>query len=116
MNRHLVISCAISIWAGLPATILAQVSEGQQQQQSPSLAAPQQKHPDGYNRKRLPACLKLGVELRGRAESGNAFDSASSDGLYLNRLRLDIAVQPAPGVQFFLQGQDARAFGTGASH
>jgi len=61
----------------------------------------------------LPSWLKLGVELRGRAESGNAFDPGSEDGFYLNRLRLNITVQPRPWMRLFLQGQDARVFSPG---
>ena len=101
MNHRLIIICALSIWTGRPSTARAQAPEETSQQQ-----------PGGHNRGGLPSWLKLGVELRGRGESANAFDSASGDGLYLNRLRLDIAVQPAPWVRFFFQGQDARVFGS----
>jgi hypothetical protein len=62
----------------------------------------------------LPSWLKLGVELRGRAESGNAFDPGSDDRFYLNRLRLNFTLLARPWMRFFLQGQDARVFSPGA--
>ena len=118
MNRRLVISWALFIWTGLPATVLAQAPAVLEPQQDPGLEASRPEQPGGHNRKALPAWLKLGVELRGRAESNNAFDSASSDQLYLNRFRLNALVQPAPWVRFFFQGQDARVFspGSGQDH
>src|SRR3954453_590236 len=102
MNRGLVISLTLSIWTGLPVTVLAQVPAVLEQQQSRGLEASKPEQPIGRNRRGLPPWLKLGVELRGRAESSNAFDSASSDQLYLNRLRLDVAIRPTPWVRFVL--------------
>jgi hypothetical protein len=91
-------------------TSLAEEPEGtEQQQQTPGPKASDQEQP-GKPHKGLPSWLKLGVELRGRAESSNVFDSASEDRFYLNRLRLDAAVEPVRWLRFFFQGQDARAF------
>ena len=99
-----------SAWAAVPMTSLAQAPEGTEQQQpTPGPEASDQRQPR-KERKGLPSWLKLGVELRGRAESSTAFDSASEDRFYLNRLRLDVAVEPVTWVRFFFQGQDARAF------
>lgn len=118
MNRGLVISWTLFIWTGLPVTVLAQAPAALEQQQSPGVEASKTEPPVGRNHKVLPAWLKLGVELRGRAESNNSFDSASSDQIYLNRLRLDAAIHPAPWVRFFLQGQDTRVLspGSGEDH
>ena len=118
MNRGLVISWTLFIWTGLPVTVLAQVPAALEQQQSPGVEASKTEPPVGRNHKVLPAWLKLGVELRGRAESNNSFDSVSSDQIYLNRLRLDAAIHPAPWVRFFLQGQDTRVLspGSGEDH
>lgn len=69
--------------------------------------------PDDHDHLRIPRWLQLGVEWRGRAESGNAFDDTSSDGLYLNRLRFNVTVKPQPWMQFFVQAQDARVFSGG---
>lgn len=63
---------------------------------------------------RLPAWIKIGGELRARVESGNEFDSAPYRHSYLNRLRLDVTVQPRPWMRFFFQGQDARALALGS--
>jgi len=65
------------------------------------------------NRARLamPRWLRIGGEVRGRAESSNVFEETPSDGLYLNRLRLNIEVRPQPWIRFVMEGQDARAFG-----
>jgi hypothetical protein len=113
MNRGLVISWALSIWTGLPITAVAQALEVLEPQPSAGLEASKPELPVGHNH-RLPGWLKAGVELRGRAESNNGFDSASSDQIYLNRLRLDAAIQPTPWVRFFLQAQDARVLSPGS--
>lgn len=59
----------------------------------------------------MPRWIRLGGEVRGRAESSNAFDQSPSDSFYLNRLRLNVDLQPRPWLRFVLQGQDARVFG-----
>jgi hypothetical protein len=59
--------------------------------------------------------LKVGVEFRGRVESNALFEAPSPDSVYLNRLRLHVAVQPRPWLRFFVEGQDARAFSPGAA-
>jgi hypothetical protein len=110
------IFCALSAWITLGAVSLAQAPDGTEQQQSPTAEGSDQEQPVVHNNKRLPAWLKLGVELLGRAESGDTFDSAASDSVYLNRLRLNVAVQPEAWLRFFFQGEDARAFDLGAGH
>lgn len=99
VNRRLVVAWAQFICIGPPAGLLGQAPEGSEPRQSLSPEAPNQDQPRGYN-KGLPAWLKLGVELRGRAESGTAFDSDSDDNFELNRLRLDVDVRPAPWIRF----------------
>jgi hypothetical protein len=95
---------------------LAQVNQAQgsngTQERSPDPAGSGENKPGIRNL--APAWLKLGVELRGRAESGNTFDETARTPLYLNRVRLNVAVQPGHWVRFFIQGQDARVFGPGA--
>lgn len=61
-------------------------------------------------RGRLPRWLHLGVELRGRAEFNRDPGQGVGEALYLNRLRLDVTVEPAPWVRFVFRGQDAHAF------
>jgi len=73
-------------------------------------------HQDGYLRNALPSWIKLGGEIRARAEANNVFEPNLDGNLYLNRLRLNVAVEPARWIRFFIQGQDARVvtMGTGA--
>lgn len=61
--------------------------------------------------RKLPAWLKLGFELRGRADSYNEFDRQTTDTLYLNRLHLSLEVRPFTWLQLYFQAQDARVFG-----
>jgi hypothetical protein len=61
----------------------------------------------------LPRWLKLSGEARLRYESrlGIGFQEGNDDGYGLIRTRLNIDIQPGPWLQFFVQGQDARAPG-----
>ncbi|MCS7316456.1 MAG: alginate export family protein [Bryobacterales bacterium] len=61
----------------------------------------------------LPSWLKLGAELRGRAEwwAGIGHEPGANDACYLHRLRLRAAVEPAAWLGIFLEAQDARALG-----
>ncbi|MCC7496795.1 MAG: alginate export family protein [Bryobacterales bacterium] len=61
----------------------------------------------------LPSWLTAGAEIRGRMEGFNhiRFDPSRSDDYYLHRLRLNLGIQAAPWLRFFVQGQDARALG-----
>ena len=106
--------CALSIWPAWALVSWAQAPEGTEPRKTPSVEASDQEQPDQQH-KRLPGWLKLGFELRGRAESNNEFDEPAGDALYLNRLRLAVTVQPAPWVRFFFQPQDARVFSPGGS-
>jgi hypothetical protein len=58
----------------------------------------------------LPAWLKLGAELRGRAEANRDvnFQRGVHDRGYLNRIRLDVGIEPRSWLRFHWQGQDAR--------
>jgi hypothetical protein len=62
---------------------------------------------------RLPAWLKLGVEIRGRLEAETGFKPSPGpdDTYYLHRLRLNVGIEPASWLRFYFQGQDARAAG-----
>lgn len=105
MNDRLVRSSALCIWLGLSELMTGQaVSE---EASPPGAGSPES---------RLPSWLKLGVEMRGRAESTGTFGSASGDPAYLNRLRLNVAVQPSSWFRIYLQAQDARAFSAAADH
>jgi hypothetical protein len=57
--------------------------------------------------------LKLGFEYRGRVETntGIGYIPGNDDTYYLNRLRLNIAVEATRWLRFFGQGQDSRAPG-----
>jgi hypothetical protein len=61
----------------------------------------------------LPRWLKLSGEVRLRYESrlGLDFREGNDDGYGLVRTRLNIDIQPSSWLQFFVQGQDARAPG-----
>ncbi len=61
----------------------------------------------------LPSWLKLGAELRGRAEApaGAGFTGGNDDGYYLHRLRLNGAIQPNHRLRLFIQAQDFQALG-----
>lgn len=59
----------------------------------------------------LPGWLTLGGEIRGRAEMFTGVDFApdSNNSYYLNRMRLNVGVEPLPWLRFFGQAQDSRA-------
>ncbi len=117
MKRWGAILCALSAWISVPAAGLTQSPEETEQTRTPGLnAASDQKQSQTHKRKELPKWLKLGAEVRGRAESGYAFDATTADNRYLNRMRLNVTVSPAPWVQVFFQGQDARVISVAAGH
>jgi len=66
--------------------------------------------PDPATSSRLPRWLQLGVQLRARADISGV--GADSDGamFYLNRLRLNVSVEPTNWFHLYFQGQDAQAF------
>ena len=68
-----------------------------------------QKPSDELNNE-LPKWLKLSGEFRARLEgySGGSFRDDSSDAYYLNRLRVNLLIQPASWIKVFAQTQDAR--------
>jgi len=107
MQPWRVVTLAIYACTAVAVAGWAQPPEGAEPRQL--MDVPVKDQPVEPGRKGLPAWLKLGVELRGRAESGEAFDSDSREQSYLNRLRINTTVQPTPWMRFFLQGQDARA-------
>lgn len=98
MNCRFLIFSVLSLGTGLGVSVLAQGTGLEAAESGPS---------DLFKSGGWPAWLKLGVELRGRSESGNAFDPPADDRFYLNRLRLNVIFRPRPWVRFFLQGQDA---------
>lgn len=65
---------------------------------------------DGYPTM-LPSWLKLGAEIRGRAEllTGRELTRGLNDGYYLHRLRVTTDLEPTNWLRFHLQVQDARA-------
>jgi hypothetical protein len=61
----------------------------------------------------FPSWFKAGVEFRGRFEGTNStnFAQDSGDHYYLHRVRLDLAIRPAPGLSFIFQPQHTEAPG-----
>jgi hypothetical protein len=61
----------------------------------------------------LPSWLNLSGEFRFRFEDrqGNGFREGNDDGYGLFRTRVNVGVKPKPWLEFFFQGQDARAPG-----
>lgn len=114
MKQRRKIICVLSVWATLTTVALAQTPEATDQPRSTGLNAGGQGQASVQNGGRLPAWLKLGGELRGRAEFGKAFDSVANTPSYLSRLRLTVSAEPMPWVRIVFQGQDARAFRVGA--
>jgi Alginate export len=68
-----------------------------------------QKPTDELN-KELPKWLKFSGEFRARLEgfSGGGFKADNSDAYYLNRIRINLLIQPAHWIKAFAQTQDAR--------
>ena len=62
---------------------------------------------------KLPRWLGVGVQIRGRVEapSGTSAFNSSSDGYYLSRIRVDLAIRPVSWLKLFAQAQDARVGG-----
>ena len=60
--------------------------------------------------KELPKWLKFSAEFRARLEgfSGGGFKPDNSDLYYLNRIRINLLIQPANWIKVFAQTQDAR--------
>jgi hypothetical protein len=60
----------------------------------------------------LPPWLRLGGEYRARLEAteNRGFAPGVDDTYFLNRIRLNLKVQPAPWLKFVFQGQDTRVF------
>jgi hypothetical protein len=113
MNRSTAVVCAFSLWTALPPASMAQAPPGPEGD-SPAQEASSEERRFG-NVKGLPSWLRLGVELRGRAEFNADPEQDVDDRVYLNRLRFSAAVQPARWARFFFEGQDARAFPLKAS-
>jgi len=63
--------------------------------------------------KKLPAWLRFSGEYRTRVEgfTGGGFTPGSHDAYFLNRIRLNLKIQPAEWLKFVVQGQDARVWG-----
>jgi hypothetical protein len=70
--------------------------------------------PTGLINAQLPKWIRLSGELRFREEGffGNRFTEGNDDMYLLQRTRLGVQVQPLSWLQFFAQGQDARALFT----
>src|SRR6185369_3266880 len=66
-----------------------------------------------YTSERLPGWLKLSGEFRTRVEgrTGFNFQSGNDDAYALFRTRANIEVTPVSWLDFYFQGQDARASG-----
>lgn len=62
--------------------------------------------------KALPSWLRVGGEYRARFEgfNGLAFRDGNDDAYLLNRVRINLNIQPASWLKFVFQGQDARVF------
>lgn len=62
--------------------------------------------------KELPSWLRIGGEYRARFEGflDRGFDAGADDGYFLNRLRINVRIQPVSWMKFVFQGQDSRAF------
>jgi hypothetical protein len=59
---------------------------------------------------RLPRWLHLGAELRARTDFAADDGQTARTALFLNRLRLNISVEPTNWFRLYFQGQDAEAF------
>ena len=105
---------ALSICLLQPVTVLGQAPEGTGPHEDTGREGSKPEQADGHGGG-MPAWLKLGGEVRGRAESDNPLDPDGGGRFYLSRFRLNVQVQPSPRVRFVVQGQDARAFGQGRS-
>jgi len=68
-----------------------------------------QKPTDELN-KQLPKWVKFSGEFRARLEgfSGGGFKDNSSDAYYLNRIRINLLIQPVSWIKAFAQTQDSR--------
>ncbi|MEJ7605244.1 MAG: alginate export family protein [Bryobacteraceae bacterium] len=66
---------------------------------------------DGLNAQ-LPGWLRFSGEYRARLEAvgGGNYREGNDDAYLLNRIRLNLRIQPTPWMKFTFQGQDARVF------
>jgi hypothetical protein len=108
---------AAVLWLGLPAMLQAGASDPPAAPQgaaaAPAYLAALDKPVLEKANANLPGWLKLSGEVRFRYESrqGLGFREGNDDSYGLVRTRLNIDIQPMPWLQFFVQGQDARAPG-----
>lgn len=110
MRRGKTSWCVLSWCLVLPSGILAQTVPGLAEQESAAGESGSAAHPRVSNGKALPSWLRLGGELRGRAEFTVDTVQDRDERLYLNRLRFHVAVEPAPWARLVFEGQDARAY------
>jgi len=63
--------------------------------------------------KELPRWLRFSGEYRARLEgfAGGNFKPSNDDAYFLNRIRLNMKVQPTDWLKFVVQGQDSRVWG-----
>jgi len=59
----------------------------------------------------MPSWLRLGIEVRGRAELNIDAEQETDERFYSNRLRISVGVQPARRMRFYFEGQDTRPLG-----
>lgn len=71
-----------------------------------------QDKPTDYLNKELPSWLKFSGEFRARLEgyTGGGFKPDTSDAYYLNRIRVNLLIQPVSWIKVFAQTQDSRVF------
>lgn len=110
MHRPTLLLCTLSIWTVAPPRSVAQAPATASGGEPSAVEAPSKEEERFGNVKGLPSWLRLGVELRGRAEFNVNSEQDLDDRVYLNRFRVSVGVQPARWVRFFFEGQDARAF------
>src|SRR4051794_24681730 len=81
--------------------------------QQPATAPVQTFVPSDELNAQLPKWLKFSGEYRARVEgfTGGGYRDNNQDGYFLNRIRLNMRVQPASWLKFNFQAQDARVFG-----
>src|ERR1700761_2201153 len=65
----------------------------------------------------MPTWLNLGGSYRGRGEFTQAagFEKGNDENYYLGRLRLHADATPRPGLEFYVEAQDARVAGVDQS-
>ena len=95
-----------------PALLLTLAAYGQGQAPAPAGAAAIIENPASTINESLPSWLRFGGEYRARFEgySGAGFKDNASDDFLLNRLKLQMTIQPTKWLKFFGEGMDARSF------